>query len=227
MIGVITQCTRHTFPPRQSIKNEGGAPGASHQGRKRDWCSFQIAPEICWVFPCAQILHHFSAHPQLLQRGRFFTKMGDEQWLRGVTKTGGLPPDKLWNWQHMLAFGQLTIPIVALSITYCTVTIMQNVDIYELFSQATCWLFMQSTLLTGQAGDVWVCLRIWSQRHWSAWVVCSPVCLYCRTQPHLSQQPTRLHIVLNEHHAPLPPLCAIPEGCSGDRWGGWQPSHGL
>ena len=30
-----------------------------HQARKRDWCSFQIAPEICWVFPGAQILHNF------------------------------------------------------------------------------------------------------------------------------------------------------------------------
>ena len=90
------------FPARQSIKNEGAAgAGAGRQGRKRDWCSFQIAPEICWVFPGAQILHHFCARPQLLQQGRFFTKMGDEQWVRGVTKTGGLPPD---NWQHILAF---------------------------------------------------------------------------------------------------------------------------
>ena len=35
--------------------------------------------------------------------------------------------------------------------------------------------------------------------------------LACTTvQPHLSQQPTRLHIVLNEQHAPpplYPPLC--------------------
>ena len=184
----------------QATRAEKGIGAVSKLHQKFVECS--LVHKFCTIFAPT---HSFCSGDA------FFTKMGDEQWLRGVTKTGGLPPDKLWNWQHMLAFGQLTIPIVAFLIMYCTVTTMQNVDIYELFSQATCWLFMQSTLLTGQAGDVWVCLRIWSQRHWSAWVVCSPVCLYCRTQPHLSQQPTRLHIVLNEHHAPLPssapPLC--------------------
>ena len=46
------------------------------RAKKRDWCSFQIAPEICWVFPGAQILHHFWAHPQLLQQGCFFYQDG-------------------------------------------------------------------------------------------------------------------------------------------------------
>ena len=94
----------------QATRAEKGIGAVSKLHQKFVECS--LVHKFCTIFPPT---HSFCSGDA------FFTKMGDEQWLRGVTKTGGLPPDKLWNWQHMLAFGQLTIPIVALSIMYCTV----------------------------------------------------------------------------------------------------------
>ena len=170
-----------------------------HQVRKRDWCSFQIAPEICRVFPGAQILHKFCAHPQLLQQGRFFTKMGDEQ--RLGQKLVVYPQISfqicfLWHYSH--------INLVLDSCHYAGCTSVSNVDFYaSIFTRPPCWLFMQSTLLTCRAGGVWVGLRIRSQlRDRSA---CLPACLCPVVQPpHLLHQPTRLHIVLNEQHASPP-----------------------
>ena len=193
------------FPPRQSIKNEGAAPGAAPApGQKKGLVQFPNCTRnllsVPWCTNFAQILHNFCAHPQLLQQGRFFTKMGDEQRLG----------QKLVVYPQIIAFrfafrGNYShINLVLDSCHYAGCTSVSNVDFYaSIFTRPPCWLFMQSTLLTCRAGGVWVGLRIRSQlRDRSA---CLPACLCPVVQPpHLLHQPTRLHIVLNEQHASPP-----------------------
>ena len=201
----------------QATRAEKGIGAVSKLHQKFVECS--LVHKFCTIFPPT---HSFCSGDV------FFTKMGDEQWLRGVTKTGGLPPDKLWNWQHMLAFGQLTIPIVAFLIMYC-----HNAECWHL------WIIQSGNVLTVYAVNIvdWPsrrCLGVFEDL-----VAETPISLGCLlacllvlpyTTTPLTATNTTSHCAEwapCPPSPPLPPLCAIPEGCSGDRWGGWQPSHGL
>ena len=197
-------CTR----PEKGI----GAVSKLHQ--KFVECS--LVHKFCTIF--AQFLRP----PTAFAAGTLFHQDGG--WAMAETKTGGLPSDKSFQicflWQlfpHQSCIGQLPLCRMHLSLQ--------------------CWLLRinihPTTMLTVYAVNIvdLPCRRCLSGFEDSVTaerpISLSACLLVSRGTTTTPLTPTNTTSHCAEWATCPPPLCAIPEGCSGDRWGGWQPSHGL
>ena len=128
------------FPPRQSVKNEGAAPGAAPApGQKKGLVQFpnctRNLSSVPWYTNFAQFLHNFCAHPQLLQQGRFFTKMWDEQ--RLGQKLVVYPQIKAFRFAFHGNYSHINL--VLDSCHYAGCTSVSNVDFYaSIFTRPPC-----------------------------------------------------------------------------------------